>query len=166
MKTLQVIQTGYSRILKSVKKFEESTGNVKAKAKIEIKESLKDYANDIIILINNKDLAEDPFHVIYGKGFKFKFMIYQLFEALYELRDKNEELSGAIDNIMSIAAERGIIQKWIILFQDGKRIIINNKNVKVIINGTIRAYKWTKDMLSNFTNWIKGLFIKEQSVLV
>ncbi len=155
-KVLQVIETGASKIRKAVSMFEQAKDKKsKAKAKSDIKVALKDYCNDVVIFMSNKDIAEDPYHVIYGKNLQHEFMVYMVMDCHYELRTESPEMADAIDSIMLSAVKQGLMNKWIVLYKNGKRAVVTSEYVKVVTNGVERCYKWTKSMLSNLLVWLK-----------
>lgn len=160
VRALKIVDTGYKKITGAVTNYDKATAKDKMALRVKIKHALKDYANDVLIMIHNGDIKEDPFHIIYCKGLKHKFMTYQMIESLYEIRDESDELRDAVDKIMSKAVSLGYMSKWIIMYHDGVRTVVENGYVILFVNGIKKGYAKLSSMINSVMEWIKEMYRK------
>jgi len=159
VRPLTVIDTGYRKITKAVTDFDQAKDKkLKARAKDAIKPALKDYINDLVIFMSRNEIVDDPFGVIYCDNFKHDFMIYDATFALYDLREENEDMKTAIDNIMCHAVETGKMNQWAIKYRKGAYAVITNKTVVLVVDGVKTAMQWTKDTFNGIVAWIMEKF--------
>ena len=156
VRPLTVIDTGYRKITKAVTDFDQATDKkLKARAKETIKPALKDYLNDMIIMIAKKDLLADPYGILFSKNLQHGFMKFLVEESLLELHEEVPEMSDAIDDIMCKAVEDGLIAKWTIKCDDKVEVKVSKKKVKIFVDGVKSKIKWQYNSLKGIVQWLR-----------